>query len=89
MLSAFVKKQLNNTMRNKNRIYAAYRGERWLTDGTVQELAEEFNLTRRRVSWLCTPTAHKRISSKPGARGLLFYFVDYEEFFDEDAKLLA
>lgn len=73
-------------MKRKERIYAAYRGEKWLCDGTIYELAERFNLSVRRASWLGTPSAHKRIKSSEEATGLLFYFVDYVDFFEQDAK---
>lgn len=73
-------------MKRKTRIYAAYRGEQWLGDGTIHELAEQFNLSAKRVSWLGTPAAHKRIKSSEEATGLLFYFIDYEDYFEEEAR---
>ncbi|MGH0053374.1 MAG: hypothetical protein ACQ5SW_08310 [Sphaerochaetaceae bacterium] len=41
-------------------IYAVYKGEEFITEGTVEELAEYFNVRPDTVRWWSSPTNAKR-----------------------------
>ncbi|HDR0674162.1 hypothetical protein K7G92_000699 [Pasteurella canis] len=41
-------------------IYAVYRGEKNLGDGTAEELANKLKISKEKIYALCTPYAHKR-----------------------------
>ncbi|ALY08008.1 hypothetical protein EauS123_00009 [Exiguobacterium phage vB_EauS-123] len=41
-------------------IYAAYHGDRFISVGTDEELAEELGKTSKTIRWYSTPTAHSR-----------------------------
>lgn len=43
-----------------NHIYAAYRGEDNLADGTLDELAEKLHITRKTLSWYTMPSAKRK-----------------------------
>lgn len=46
---------------NKNMsIYAAYRGDRYIGEGTLSELAKVLNVKRKTLVWARTPTGRKR-----------------------------
>lgn len=60
------------------KIYAAYRGEQWLVDGTVQEIADFLKIPRRIIEYRCTPTAHQRFKDDVDSKALLVYFVGRE-----------
>lgn len=55
---------LKNINRRK-RIYAIYRGEQNLADGTRDELAAKFNVTPKTITFLSTP-AYRRRLERPG-----------------------
>lgn len=44
----------------KLRIYALYKGEQWLTDGTKQELADYLGVKVRTIDFYMSPTYEKR-----------------------------
>lgn len=46
-------------MRNKS-IYAMYKGDEYLRDGTIEELAEYFKVNPRTIKFYLTPTYLKR-----------------------------
>ena len=43
-------------------IYAAYRGERYVGEGTLTELAELLGVKRRTLLWYRHPAAQKRVA---------------------------
>lgn len=45
---------------NRN-VYAAYRGERFVGEGTLTELAELMKVKRRTLLWYRYPSARKRV----------------------------
>lgn len=48
-------------MSDKNMsIYAAYRGDRYIGEGTLSELAKVLNVKRKTLVWARTPIARKR-----------------------------
>lgn len=47
-----------------NRIYALYRGEEYLTDGTQEELAQYSGVKRKTIQFYTTPSWLKRSSEK-------------------------
>lgn len=63
-------------MDKKVQIYAAYRGDVNLGDGTAKQLAEKFNITPESVANMSTPRYLKR--DKSGSR-LVFIKLDKEE----------
>ncbi|THA14558.1 hypothetical protein [Rodentibacter pneumotropicus] len=63
-------------MSKKVQIYAAYRGDVNLGDGTANQLAKKFNLTPETVANMSTPRYLKR--DKSGSR-LVFIKLDKEE----------
>lgn len=44
-------------------IYAAYRGERFVGEGTLTELAELLKVKRRTLLWYRYPAAQKRVEA--------------------------
>lgn len=60
------------------KIYAAYRGEQWLVDGTIQEIADFLQVPRRIIKYRCTPTAHQKFKADVDSKALLVYFVGRE-----------
>jgi len=46
-------------MRKKN-IYAIYKGENFLFEGTTEECAEHFGVKKETIWWLSTPSNLKR-----------------------------
>ncbi|RHW38723.1 hypothetical protein D1B33_07570 [Lysinibacillus yapensis] len=48
----------------KNKIYAAYRGEEYLTDGTKEELAQYLGVKRTTIQFYMTPSWLKRTSER-------------------------
>lgn len=47
----------------KKRIYALYKGDKWLTDGTREELAKYLNVKERTIHFYSTPTWRKRTNN--------------------------
>ncbi|MEE3344286.1 MAG: hypothetical protein VZS44_09370 [Bacilli bacterium] len=44
----------------KKKIYALYKGDEWITDGTKEELAEYLNVKIRTIDFYTTPVWRKR-----------------------------
>ena len=42
-------------------IYAAYRGDRYIGEGTLSELAELLGVKRKTLQWYRCPSAKKRV----------------------------
>lgn len=64
-----------------NGIYAAYRGDEYLTDGTVGEIAKTLHMKKRNVQWLLSPSAkarYKKYRDNAGSRALILVEVDCE-----------
>ena len=40
--------------------FEVYKGEKFLAEGTAEELAERFGVTPKTIKWWATPTSHKR-----------------------------
>lgn len=53
---------------NKEKIYALYRGEKFLAIGTKKELAELLNVKVETVSFYATPAYKKRINEAKSRR---------------------
>ncbi|HWL13681.1 MAG TPA: hypothetical protein VNQ57_11875 [Ureibacillus sp.] len=47
-----------------NRIYALYRGDEYLADGTQEELAQYLGVKRKTIQYYLTPSWLKRSSEK-------------------------
>lgn len=56
---------------NKEKIYALYRGEKFIAIGTKKELAELLNVKVETISFYATPAYKKRINEAK-ARRLVF-----------------
>lgn len=46
-----------------SKIYALYRGEEYVTDGTLEEIAEKTGKKLASLKWMLTPAANKRASA--------------------------
>ena len=46
-------------MSNK-KIYAFYKGENFIAEGTIKEIVAETGKSRKQLHWYKTPIAHKR-----------------------------
>jgi hypothetical protein len=46
------------------KIYAVYRGENLIFDGTSKECMEFLGVSRSQLGWLCSPSHHKKIERK-------------------------
>lgn len=55
-------------MGRKKGIYALYKGEEYITDGTKQELAEYLNVEKKTISFYLSPTYKKRGRGEKGNR---------------------
>ena len=53
---------------NKEKIYALYRGEKFLGVGTKKELAELLNVKVETISFYATPAYKKRINQAKSRR---------------------
>ena len=53
---------------NKEKIYALYRGEKFLATGTKKELAELLNVKVETVSFYATPSYKKRTNEAKSRR---------------------
>lgn len=42
------------------KVYAIYKGEKFLFEGTAKECAEHFGIKKETIWWLATPSNHKR-----------------------------
>ncbi|MDQ0204099.1 hypothetical protein [Pectinatus haikarae] len=60
------------------RIYALYRGEKNVCDGTIDEIAAHEKLKRFTVYWLSTPTAKKRQEKRSNFNGMRLIFIGNE-----------
>ena len=47
----------------KKRIYALYKGDKWITDGTREELAKYLNVKVKTIDFYSTPTWRKRTNN--------------------------
>lgn len=70
------------------KVYAAYRGEKYLYDGTKRELAEFLKIPARKMDYLATPSVCKR-AEIAGAKSntLALFFIGYEEELLEECCL--
>ena len=62
--------------RQATQIYAAYYGDRFISVGTAEELAEELGKTKKTIRWYSTPTAHSRYAYDKSIR---VYRIDEDE----------
>ena len=46
------------------RIFALYKGDTYLMDGTIREIAKKRGVKESSIRFLTTPAYHKRISNK-------------------------
>lgn len=53
-------------MKKIKKIYAYYKGDDYICDGTLEELAKRFNVGKRTIIYYATPTHIKR--NKNGIR---------------------
>ncbi|MDA5619099.1 hypothetical protein NM952_10905 [Pasteurella multocida subsp. multocida] len=44
----------------RHQIYAVYRGEKNLGDGTAEELEKKLAISKKKIYALCSPYVHKR-----------------------------
>lgn len=56
---------------NKEKIYALYRGEKFIAIGTKKELAELLNVKVETISFYATPVYKKRINEAKSRRLVL------------------
>ena len=56
---------------NKEKIYALYRGEKFIAIGTKKELAELLNVKVETISFYATPAYKKRINEAKSRRLVL------------------
>lgn len=55
-------------MGRKKGIYALYKGEEYITDGTKQELAEYLNVKEKTITFYSSPAHKKRGRGEKGNR---------------------
>lgn len=60
-------------MRIIKRIYALYKGDNYITDGTKQELADYLGVSKRTVDFYMSPTYAKRGKGIKGNRKKVIY----------------
>lgn len=46
--------------KSKEKIYAIYKGDQFVTVGTVKECAEDLKLKEATIKWMSSPACHKR-----------------------------
>lgn len=63
--------------RRQTHWYAAYRGDRYIFAGTLDELSEHLGKKRETVRWYAQPVYHKRM--KDYERTLLVYKYENDE----------
>ena len=72
-----------------NHIYALYRGDTYLMDGTLEEIAEKRGVKRVTLQWMLRPSYAKRYLSPPKRvpkrQCLTLTRLDDDEDADEDA----
>lgn len=51
-------------MRKSKRFYALYRGDEFIDEGTLEELAKRRKVSKHTISSLATPRSHRRYSYK-------------------------
>ena len=70
-------------------VYAMYRGDEYLMDGTIDEIARKRGCKRSTLSWMLSPTYKKRrmVKRKDGNPRIMIELVriDDDEDADEDA----
>ena len=66
----------------KERIYALYKGDQFLMTGTGEECAEYLEVNRRYITYISTPSYHRR---SDGNR-VLAYKLGYEKVEEEDGQ---
>ncbi|BFU64741.1 MULTISPECIES: hypothetical protein [Rodentibacter] len=64
-------------MTKRRQIYAVYRGEENLGDGTAEELAEKLGVQAKTIQSMSTPRFHRRNQS---GKRLVVIKLDKEEF---------
>ena len=57
--------------------HAVYRGDEFVDLGTLEELSQRLNMTRKFLQWLKSPTAHKRINGD--RNGLIVIKIEEDE----------
>lgn len=62
--------------RGHKNIYAVYKGDEYITEGTKEELAEKLNVKLETISFMASPTMQKR---DKGNRTRVFLIEDEEE----------
>ena len=45
-------------------VYAVYRGDEYVTDGTLEEIGKTLGMTRKSLLWHLTPSARRKLESK-------------------------
>lgn len=48
---------------NKNKIFALYKGEQNITDGTLEEISKCAGVSIKVLRWMNSPSAHERIGN--------------------------
>ena len=59
------------------KIYALYKGENLLADGTIQEISEKTGKTIYHLRWMTYPTHNRRC--KPGGNRMQMILLEEEE----------
>ena len=60
---------MNDVMEGKpnfrnHHVYAVYRGDEYVTDGTLEEIGKTLGMTRKSLFWYLTPSAMRKLESK-------------------------
>jgi hypothetical protein len=63
--------------KNDQSIHAIYSGDNFLDLGTLEELSERFNMKRKTLQWLKSPTAHKRMTGE--RNGMIVIEIEDDE----------
>lgn len=65
-------------MMARNKIYAVYKGEEFITTGTLQELAEYFGVAYGTIKFMTTPAYRRRCKGGKNRRELFLLDDDKE-----------
>lgn len=62
----------------RKKVYALYRGERNITDGTLKEIATEIGCSVKNLMDIRYITRHRGLSDKDSSQALALYEIEYE-----------
>lgn len=58
--------------------YSVYKGDDFIFMGTLEEVAEFLGVSKKSVSWMTTPAAHK-LAEKPGSTKMIVEKIEVDQ----------